>query len=109
LVTTSSYPANSNSTNLGSGTISITVPAHAKVYINGYETKQTGTNRTFVSNGLIPGQDYQYEVRVVANINGRVVEETKYMLLTADEHSLLAFSSFGQETRTPSIQLAVRP
>lgn len=80
--------------NLGTGTISINVPENAKVYINGYETKQTGTQRTYVSNDLIPGQDYRYEIHVVANVGGQWLEETKHMLLTAEEHALLSFSTF---------------
>jgi uncharacterized protein (TIGR03000 family) len=94
--------------NLGSGAFSITVPENAKVYINGYETKQTGTTRTYISKDLIVGQDYRYEIRVVAERNGQRVEETKSILLTADEYSLLTFAPFHQSLQ-PSVQIAAKP
>ena len=77
--------------NLGTGTISVTVPGNAKVYINGYETRMTGTNRRYVVNDLEPGQLYDYEVRIVALVNGRTVEETQWVTLAGGQQGLVAF------------------
>jgi uncharacterized protein (TIGR03000 family) len=76
---------------LGSGTISVTVPENAKVYINGYETKMAGTNRRYVVSDLEPGMFYDYDVRIVVQINGRAVEETQRVTLTGGQQGLVAF------------------
>ena len=77
--------------NLSSGTISVTVPENAKVYINGYETKMTGVNRRYVVNDLEPGKLYDYEVRVVAQVNGQTLDETQRVTLASGQQGLLAF------------------
>lgn len=51
----------------GSGILVLRCPADAKVYINGYETKKTGTLRKYVSHNLKHGYKYKYEVVVVRN------------------------------------------
>gem|GEM_PF-2603288 len=78
---------------LGSGTISVTVPENAKVYINGYETKMAGVNRRYVVNDLEPGMVYDYEVRIVAQVNGRTVEETQLVTLTDGQQGMVAFGN----------------
>ena len=80
-----------NMIELGTGTISVTVPDNAKVYINGYETKMPGVNRRYVVNGLAPGQYYDYEVRIVALVNGQTVEETQYVTLSSGQQGMVAF------------------
>ena len=77
--------------NLGTGTISVTVPDNAKVYINGYETKMPGVNRKYVVNDLEPGKMYDYEVRIVAQVNGRTVDETQFVTLSYGQQGVLAF------------------
>ena len=84
-------PTNVNMMNLGTGTISVTVPDSAKVYINGYETKMPGVNRKYVVNDLEPGKMYDYEVRIVAQVNGQTVEETQYVTLAFGQQGVLAF------------------
>ena len=44
------------------GKISLTVPAEAVVYINGYRTKKTGTKRTYRSQSLRAGYNYKYNI-----------------------------------------------
>ena len=80
-----------NIMNLGTGTISVTVPESAKVYINGYETKMPGVNRKYVVNDLEPGKMYDYEVRIVALANGQTIEETQYVTLSTGQHGVVAF------------------
>ena len=76
---------------LGTGTISATVPESAKVFINGYETKMPGVNRKYVVNDLEPGRMYDYEVRIVVEVNGRTFEETQYVTLTGGRQGMVAF------------------
>jgi uncharacterized protein (TIGR03000 family) len=75
--------------------LAVTVPADAKVFVNGHETTSTGTDRTFVSRGLVIGGRYTYEVRVELVVSGKTVSETKSVQMTAGEVAQLAFSLNG--------------
>lgn len=84
------------------GMISIWVPNEAKVFINGRETKSTGSHRQYVSHGLKPGLTYRYEVRATMERDGRLVEATKQVYLTAGDSQRVAL-----DLRTrPAEQLA---
>ena len=48
-----------------SGLLTVHVPAGAKVFINGLETRSTGTRRQYVSHGLAEGKLYPYQVQVL--------------------------------------------
>ncbi len=84
------------STPQNSGQLTIWVPAKAKVFINGYETKTDGTRRRYVSNGLTQGLTYKYEVRAEIPRDGKRLVETKTVYLTAGDNEGLAFG-FYQE------------
>ncbi len=47
------------------GVLTINVPAGAKVFINGHETRSQGARRQYVSTGLVPGKVYPYAVTVM--------------------------------------------
>jgi uncharacterized protein (TIGR03000 family) len=94
-------------------TFSIEVPANAKVFINGYETRSTGARRTYVSHGLSEGNTYQYAVRVLiphegqASYQGALIERDgrRWIELTQDaavqagDRVQLAFSTEGRMNR----------
>jgi len=84
-------PSTMTPVNQTSGLLTIWVPATAKVYINGLETKSTGSRRRYVSYGLDPSLTYKYEVRVELVRDGRIAEETQTVYLTAGESQGLAF------------------
>ncbi len=92
---TVSQPTYASST--GSGTLSVSVPADAVVFVNGAATKSTGTQRQYVSNGLAQGEDYAYEVRVEYELNGEKVVESKSATLTANGTATLSFTA-GEPT-----------
>ena len=99
-----------NIMNLGSGAISVTVPEHSKVFINGYETKMTGVNRRYVVNDLEPGQSYQYEICIIADIAGQLVEETQFVTLSGGQQSMIAFGKGQQQfVGESNTYLAARP
>ncbi len=85
-----------------SGMLSIHVPAAAKVYINGRETRTTGTHREYVSFGLQEGKIYPYTIRALvlasssdgqADSQGRRwVWITKTAYLRAGEQARVTFS-----------------
>ena len=74
-----------------SGLLTIWVPYDAKVTVNGYETRSTGTRREFVSYGLRSGFDYKYEVRAVVVRKGQPIEDVRTITLTAGAHEAVAF------------------
>lgn len=74
-----------------SGMLTVWVPYDAKVFINGMATKSTGSRRTFVSYNLKDGFSYKYEVRAEVVRNGKIVEDTKTVVLTAGANNAVAF------------------
>lgn len=74
-----------------SGILTVWVPADAKVIINGMATKSTGSRRQFVSYDLKSGFSYKYEVRAEVVRDGKIVEDTKTVVLTAGANAGLAF------------------
>jgi len=77
---------------LDAGLLTIVVPEGATVFVNGYRTKSTGVSRQYVSYDLKPGLSYKYEVRAETVRDGRLVEDTKVVFLTAGDSQRLAFS-----------------
>lgn len=74
------------------GVLSIRVPTQAKVTINGLLTKSAGTDREYVSHGLKPGFMYRYEIRAEMVRNGRTVQQSRTVYLTAGSRQDLAFN-----------------
>ncbi|MCX7426932.1 MAG: TIGR03000 domain-containing protein [Planctomycetia bacterium] len=88
---TTSIPTPANT-----GLLTVWVPGHATVYINGAKTTTEGSRRRYVSYGLQPGLTYKYEVRAELVRNGRLAEETQTVYLTAGASEGLAFG-FNRE------------
>ena len=76
-----------------SGTLTVTVPADAKVFVNDMATKSEGLNRRYVSRGLVPGRTYTYTVRVEFERDGQQVSETKTAQLLTGSTVELVFDS----------------
>src|SRR5260221_409257 len=74
------------------GYLLVSVPADAKVYVNGRATTSIGGDRQYVSRGLENGQRYSYEVRAEVVRDGKTVTETKVAQLTAGSQASLMFS-----------------
>jgi len=73
-------------------TLTVTVPDGAKIFVNGTETRSTGSTRRYVSRGLAPGYRYTYEVRAELNRDGEKVEESKTVQVQAGQQIQLAFA-----------------
>jgi uncharacterized protein (TIGR03000 family) len=73
----------------GSAVIEVSVPATAKVMVNGKETRSGGASRSYVSNSLQAGQTYLYKFKVT---NGKDVKE-KSVKLTAGQRVILSFDA----------------
>lgn len=81
------------------GLLSLVVPEGAKVFVNDYETKSAGTQRQYVSYGLKAGLTYNYQIRVVAQHDGKTVEENRTVTLTAGKSEQVAFFDSGRSSR----------
>ncbi len=74
-----------------SGLLTVVVPFDAKVYINGLETKSTGSRRQFVSYGLKPGYSYRYDIRVELVRDGKLEVATMTKVLKAGSREFATF------------------
>jgi uncharacterized protein (TIGR03000 family) len=77
--------------------LSVSVPADAKIYINGTATTSSGSERQFVSRGLTSGNRYEYEVRAETIRDGNTVTETKTISLAAGQQVGLSFNFEGNQ------------
>jgi uncharacterized protein (TIGR03000 family) len=89
------------------GVLTVSVPADARVFVNGKATTSTGTQRHFVSRGLRNGFKYAYEVRVEVVRDGATVEDVQTIELRAGENSALAFNLGAGEELTTTLTLKV--
>jgi len=74
-----------------SATLDVKVPADARVWVAGQETKQTGSERWFSSPPLTPGKSFAYEVKAEWMENGKKVEQTRNVTVEAGKESLVDF------------------
>jgi len=74
-----------------SGLLTVVVPFEAKVFINGMETKSTGSRRQFVSYGLKPGYSYRYDIRVELVRDGKLEVATMTKVLKAGSREFATF------------------
>ena len=79
--------------------LNVSVPADAKIFVNGAATTSTGSDRQFVSRGLSSGNKYAYEVRAEYEQDGKTVTQTKSVTLGPGEFANLAFS--GDNNNAP--------
>jgi uncharacterized protein (TIGR03000 family) len=80
--------------------LTIVVPADAKVFINGRQTRSIGTQREYVSYGLESGLTYRYEVRAEVVRDGKTVEDTREVFLTAGSREGVAFDFAAKKAVT---------
>lgn len=73
------------------GLLAIDLPADAKVYVNGTETRTPGTHREYVSRGLERNTDYSYDIRAVVVRDGKSLEETRKVTVRAGKATRIAF------------------
>jgi uncharacterized protein (TIGR03000 family) len=59
------------------------VPADAKLYVDGRLTTVGGTERSFTTPALAPGQKYYYDVRAEMTVGDKLVVEEKRVIVEA--------------------------
>ena len=72
--------------------IDLRVPADAKIWFDNDPTKQTGTERLFVSPPLTPGKTFEYQIRTQWNENGKKLERTRRITVQAGDRIHLDFN-----------------
>jgi uncharacterized protein (TIGR03000 family) len=82
--------------------IDVQVPPDAQIWFDGESTSQTGTERTFRSPPLQPGQDYSYEVKAHWMANGKDIERTRKVHVHAGERVFVNFMANEEGLGTPT-------
>ena len=77
------------------------VPEDAEVWFDGKKTRQTGSHRTFWSPVLTPGKTYSYKVKARWLENGRSVEQTRTIDVSANCISRVDFAKPKREPIAP--------
>ena len=91
-------PADSSDSSETSALFKVTLPASAKIYVNGQLTRSIGSQRRFVSRGLQPGLHYSYRLRVEFEHNGRPIVRYRTVDVMAGNTVLLDFHNLGNNT-----------
>jgi len=78
--------------------INVKVPAGAEVWFNDYQTKLTGTTRTFVSPPLQPSLSYRYHVQVRWLENGQAVVQERDVPVAPGIETTVQFSGLDSAT-----------
>ena len=66
---------------------------NAQVLFDGAPTHQLGTDRTFESPPLTPGQTYQYNIESRWTENGQKVDQKRTVTVTAGQTSVVDFTA----------------
>ncbi len=89
------------------GVLTVSVPAHAEIVVNGLPTTSTGEQRRYVSHGLKPGEDYRYVVKATIEQDGQNIEQTKVATLRAGKVTDLDFDFSDRGVVETSLTLNV--
>jgi len=79
-----------------SASLSVKVPADAKVFVNDRPTTSMGTDREYVSHDLRPGARYNYKIRAEFERDGKTITETKSVQMIAGQTANLDFTDDSQ-------------
>src|SRR5262245_19618539 len=71
--------------------LKFTVPAAAKLYVDGRPTTIAGTERVFTTPVLTPGQKFYYDVKAELVVNGAMVVQEKRVIVEAGANISEAF------------------
>jgi len=71
--------------------ITVSVPAKAKIFVNGKATLTPGELRVFAANHLTPGASYTYRIRAELERDGRTLTQVKVVQIHAGEGRQIQF------------------
>jgi uncharacterized protein (TIGR03000 family) len=99
---------NSSQPSSDSAKLTVSVPADAKVIVNGRPTTSTGQRRRYTCTGLNPAAVYDYQVRAEFVRDGKPVSEEKTVSLTAGQTASLAFRAAPEVRAAEMVTTAQR-
>ena len=76
---------------LAPATIVVTLPADAKLIIDGYVSQQTSTVRTLVTTPIQPGQEFTYTLVAQGTVSGQPVSQTQRVTVRSSEQMPVRF------------------
>jgi uncharacterized protein (TIGR03000 family) len=77
-------------------TIVVRVPADAKVYFDDTLTEKSGSERSFVTPGLQPGQIFFYTIKAEVTRDGKALTQSQRVNVQAGQTTEVDFSSLGE-------------
>ena len=81
-----------------SARILIDVPENAKLYIDGQPVKDVRGERMFYTPTLNAGEKYYYDVRIETVKDGKVISESKRLIVRAGDSIRESFKGLGEPT-----------
>ena len=82
------------------GTIVVTLPADAKLIVDGYVSKQTSAQRRLVTPAIQPGQEFTYTLVAETTQNGQTVSLTHQVTVRAGQQMPVNFDFSTTATAT---------
>jgi uncharacterized protein (TIGR03000 family) len=74
-----------------SASLRISLPADAQLFVGEINTHSAGADRTFRSPPLTEGKTYAYEFRAELERDGRVITQTKQVVIQAGQSATVSF------------------
>lgn len=88
----------------GGATISVHIPADARLYIDGNGTASGGATRQFETPPLESGREFTYNLRAERSVNGKLVAETRTIKVRSNETTVVHFGDTPSEPATAVAQ-----
>ncbi len=82
---------------MASATVIVRLPADAKLYFDGYLTKQTGEMRMFSTPDLSMGKEYVYELRAESAGQGKTMTRTERVTVRAGQTTRVNFTMMARD------------
>jgi uncharacterized protein (TIGR03000 family) len=85
----------------GAARLEVQAPPDAEIWIEGSKTQQTGPTRWYFSPPLGPGVTYAYQIRARWMVDGRPVEQTQTVAVSAGARVRVQFSQASRPETLP--------
>jgi uncharacterized protein (TIGR03000 family) len=82
------------------GRVRVHLPANAKLWVDGEQTRQKGADRDFMTPPLRPDQELTYTFKAQWNQDGRNVERTRQVRVKANDSANVDFTAPQKVART---------
>ncbi len=86
----------------GSAQLRLTLPAEAKLYVDGRLVPGAGTERTFYTPALEPGRSFFYDMKAEVEVAGKVVVDEKRVVVRANDNLQESFPKVIAAVASPT-------